>query len=806
MTKRSTNLIDFNFDSELRTYLQKLFCEIIELAGSKNKLFHEWKYNFTYLHGNLDTQRNLNIISSIDSHGIELKNEIDLYSFIYSLEIIYITIVDEIGKKFIKSKNKEQVVNYYIPSLYILPSSRTILQLRKYIQCSLNNIHDLLLTNGDVLKDLYEKIFDKKIRHSLGAFFTPDWLCEYIVSDLPLEKNIKITDPTCGSGSFLCAVIDKKHFTYLDNNTVFAFGLDINPLSVFTAKTNYLLRINSFGDNFILPIFQCDIAGNELVLSQMNPLIGTYTISVDGISLNIKKDFRIEYSEFCNFYALCIEGDSNAEIHDEFLKVLYTNIIKQNFSPQLLLYLLDKIALHAIPKSDYVVGNPPWVNWEYLPKEYREKTKNVWQYYGLFDYKGLNSIFVKEDISSLVTYISIDMFLKEGGSILFVLKESLLKSTKQAAGFRKFYIQHNNTQLRPIRVDDLTSLRVFDGSASKSIILKIEKGSKAVYPIDVRIWQKRRKFNHKSSLQDVLGSIDFSCTKAAPSSFSSTSGFAYTSGKEYCSGVSAYKARIGVYTGGANALYWFNITKKINQNSVEVKNITERTKVFIPDFTRHIEIDMLYPLVTGRDIGMWRSTYSKYILIPHSATTKMSPISLDEIGINCPLTASYFYEHETYFKSRKGFTSFDRNIFHNNFHAIQRIGEYSFTKYKVCWKYISREFIVCVVSRVEDVFLGNKIVIPNEKISYISMDDEDEAYYVCGILSSHPFKEAIEGRMNSTQISPAIIEDINIKKFDKKNTLHRKISKLCKDGHLNSGDIPNCLAKINLLVSKLYDS
>ncbi len=39
-------------------------------------------------------------------------------------------------------------------------------------------------------------------------------------------------------------------------------------------------------------------------------------------------------------------------------------------------------------KFDFVVGNPPWVSWVNLPKQYREISKDLWEKYGLAKKKG----------------------------------------------------------------------------------------------------------------------------------------------------------------------------------------------------------------------------------------------------------------------------------------------------------------------------------------------------------------------------------------------------------------------------------
>ena len=51
---------------------------------------------------------------------------------------------------------------------------------------------------------------------------------------------------------------------------------------------------------------------------------------------------------------------------------IWTRLLKNSFAPLLM------------GKFDFVVGNPPWVRWGYLPEGYRDATLKLWKEYGLF--------------------------------------------------------------------------------------------------------------------------------------------------------------------------------------------------------------------------------------------------------------------------------------------------------------------------------------------------------------------------------------------------------------------------------------
>ena len=125
----------------------------------------------------------------------------------------------------------------------------------------------------------------------------------------------------------------------------------------------------------------------------------------------------------------------------------------------------------------------------------------------------------------------------------------------------------------------------------------------------------------------------------------------------------------------------------------------------------------------------------------------------------------------------------DRPILKQYYYTLQRIGSYTFAKYKVCWRYISKVFTPAVVEYAQDKYLGRKNIIVNEKIIFIGTDNRDEAYYLCGVLSSTPYRRTIENYMVGTQITPSIINRLYIPIFDSQDNQHLEISKLCYQGH-----------------------
>ena len=115
----------------------------------------------------------------------------------------------------------------------------------------LNNTHK----SQDFFKRLYEAMVPAAVRHSLGEYYTRKWLAENVVDEaiaLTSVKEWKGLDPCCGSGTFLNVMIDRilsevkdlSRKEQLKEVLSRVKGIDLNPITVLTARVNYFLNIS----------------------------------------------------------------------------------------------------------------------------------------------------------------------------------------------------------------------------------------------------------------------------------------------------------------------------------------------------------------------------------------------------------------------------------------------------------------------------------------------------------------------------------------------------------------------------------
>ncbi|MDE7220421.1 MAG: N-6 DNA methylase [Oscillospiraceae bacterium] len=460
-------------------------------------------------------------------------------------------------------------------------------------------------------------------------------------------------------------------------------------------------------------------------------------------------------------------------------------------------------------KADLVAGNPPWVNWEYLPAAYRAKSQHLWSKYGLVSAKGPVLSFLKEDISVLMTCTAADRLLETGGTLALVLRQGIFKSARNGAGFRRFRLP-DGTGLRVLRVEDLSRLKVFLGASAGAALFFAKKGSDTAYPIPYARWEKlgRGPVDPRSSLPQALARVEVHEQQASPASPSDpaspwlTAPAEELAGLERMLGGNPYRARTGVFTGGANAVYWLSV-RSAEDGLVRAANVLARAKRKAEQVEAEIETDYLYPMLKGGSIRRWRTKYDTYILCPHTAETKLRPVPWEQLAADCPRTAAYLASFRETLDQRKGFAGWERVIQRQEFHAVLRVGAYTFAPWKVVWKYIASEFVCAVVGTVDDPYLGRKLLLPNEKVMYVSTDCEEEAYYLCGVLSSTPASRCVRGYMNPTSISAHVLEKLRIPAYAPADPIHREISSLCRAGH-GEEDPERCISEIDLLMEKLY--
>lgn len=687
----------------------------------------------------------------------------------------------------------------------------------------------------DILKKLYQYLVPKEIRHDLGEYYTPDWLAERCLNQLMYNGDPKhrILDPGCGSGTFPILAI-KRAKQYAEKNKMTPkdtlknilkniFGFDLNPMAVISSRTNYLLAIADllqYKDGEItIPIYLCDsilppegkTTDEDTIFPKKLPYIVRTSVGNFEFSHNIVARQNIQ-----ELALLLEEYVKNGKSTEAFLQRVKTRLSlgdeEYNEAKQTLtntfekLVELDKRGINGVwariiknafaplfvGQFDYVVGNPPWVNWDSLPEEYRSRllplNHNV---YELFPHSGLAARHGagKIDLSSLMFYVATDKYLKMGGKICFVITQTVFKSSGGSKGFRKFYISTSKCPVKIEQVDDMVDLNPFEGATNRTSIFSAVKGEKTVYPVPYLFWKRLEKGSIPMDLSfdDVLKSTKRIQLDAQPVDFSdNTSSWMAAKPRAIKAiskalGNSSYIAHAGAYTGGANGVYWVDIIEKHNQN-IKIQNLFDTGKRKVRSIEMFIESSLVYPLLRGKELQRWSSRSEHYIIVPQQNEDPKSAIPVTIMKNDFPLTYDYLNMLKAALDERK--SQVIRELADSQaFYFMYSVKTYTLCKYKVAWKYIASDLACAVISRKDDYFLGNKMVIPDHRVIIIGVDSKEEAHYICSVLNSIIARFIVKAYCVGTQLAPHIMNNILVPKYQIHNKLHKELARLSEICH-----------------------
>lgn len=711
----------------------------------------------------------------------------------------------------------------------------------------------------DVLKGLYEDLVPKDIRHDLGEYYTPDWLAELAIKNINLEidLDLKVLDPACGSGTFLVELIKLKRLIGEKNqesknlilNKILetVVGFDINPIAVLTARTNFLLSIaNLLQDQEIaIPVYLCDsiaiidkislqsIGDNTEEKVSKNILEhktseGTFKIHKDIIQKEIieplMEDIKIfvkkreDPSDFIDILKLNYKiseecFDSIEKLYTQILILdrqgkngIWANILKNLFIP------------YSLGKFDVIVGNPPWIQFEYLAVEYREKIKDLWDLYNLMIRDPRGKTFGgamaegNSDFSILFSYVVSDQYLKKGGILSFIISQKVFNMRLGGAGFRHFNIPNaeGDIPLKVLEAHDFTSFKPFPGAANKTGLIIWQKNAFNSYPVSYYNWQ--RKVSRKSiyayyNLEEVCQIIEPVEFQAQPIDLKNNlSPWQIAKNKDefefysLMKGNSDYKGQNGVHPSGANGIYIVKLIRKINTKLSQVRNIPDegRNKK-IKEISNEVNNDLLHRVVLGRNIEKWKINFRYHIIIPHTAESGWKAI--DEKTLKTKYTKTYlFLENFKEFLEKR--PKYIKRRPSHPYYILLDIRENTFSDIKVILRTMGNHLTAAV---------SEDMAIPFKTTTYISLDNLDEAYYLCGIMNAEIIESFVESYSPKGRSfgSPHIFDNIKIPKFNDINDLHKEISRLSKEAHLikkrkKSGDLNIIENEINEKVKNLF--
>jgi len=679
----------------------------------------------------------------------------------------------------------------------------------------------------DLLKKLYQRLMPREIRHDLGEYYTPDWLAEHVLNELGYEGQTdkRLLDPACGSGTFLVLAIkrlkkrcfreglnEQETLETILNNIV---GIDLNPLAVIAARTNYLLAL---GDLLVHRTREIDIPV-YLADSILTPAAGQKLFNQDRYEINtavgqfdIPSCLRThdQIDNLCNLLEECVVNEVDADVFldraknalgikdadwagqsggagaEAILRDLYsklTELHKDGLDGIWARILQNAFMPLFLGKFNFIAGNPPWVNWQYLPEDYRRTSLSLWHFHGLIPPGGISSMLghSKMDMSMLMALVASDRLLRDEGRLGFVITQAIFKMAGAGQPFRRFQLANSPEQpLRVERVHDLSDFQPFEKATNRTAVMVWRKGIATSYPVDYPLWQKtaaRTSISQDATLEEVktlTRRLPFVAEPISETDLTSpwiTGRPGAVHSARQVIGDSDYTAHEGVNTGGANGVFWVRVIHKRPDNMLVIQNVTEGIRRQVEQVTAEVEPELVYPLLRGRDVSRWEATPSLHIIMTRLPGMAGRTFSEREIARRYPRAQAYFRRFEAPLRARGD--SVLRRLMQTGtpYYALGAVAEHTFARYKVVWREQASEFTVAAVVAPDGI-----VPIPDHKLMYVSVESEDEAFFLAGALGNAISRYIVASYILNISTSTAILENLAIPRYDPTNKQHQSIS------------------------------
>lgn len=660
-------------------------------------------------------------------------------------------------------------------------------------------------TIRDLFKGIYERFIPREVRHALGEFYTPDWLAEHGLDLIEWDTSQSLTDPTCGSGTFLLEALRRRRLKHGDGvsaRTLLAGlnGIDLNPLAVLVAKGSLAVFLSPFldpSDPIRLPVYLADAINPASTAPGLFPSY-SYVIQTEiGPKEFSVPEAMIGHPDFFKLFAtirMLIDADfTTAKVistikpdldHMAFngsdlqtIETTVENLVslhEQGWNGIWCAILADRFAAGAIPPSSRVCGNPPWVKWSNLPQEYTKTIQEQCRRLGVFSSNtwvgGIES-----DISTVVTYQAIYHYLAPLGRLGFFLPGSVF-TTPSSAGFRTFSVGPERVECRVLLVEDFDEINPFDGVTNLPRFLAVERNAATVFPVPYRKWipadvpaSKLRRSANAEVFRQGAKCMDYTAVpvpggnKGRPWLIGSAQAQVVYA-KIFAGSERAYQARKGV-TADRNGVFWVYETSPRDEKTVTVRNAASVGKTKgIPEITAPIESRHLFPLLRGQGVKPFSAVPDRdlRIIVPQRG------IHGDpDLPANAPMTFKFLSRFKSELERRSSLKRFQKG---QAFYSLWSTGVYTFSPFKVLWREIGKSFAAAYVGSAPTRFAGEKPVIPDHKLYFIPVETEAEAAYLTGFLNAPLISDAVSAYASQLSLGVSVAEYLNIPRFDPNNT------------------------------------
>ena len=676
-------------------------------------------------------------------------------------------------------------------------------------------------TTRDLFKGIYERFIPREVRHALGEFYTPDWLAEHGMDLLEWGSADALTDPTCGSGTFLLEAIRRrrKADSGADAHTLLAglHGIDLNPLAVLAAKGSLAVFLSPHLDPshpVRLPVYLAD-AINPAAVDMYSNYSHVLHTEVGPKEFSVPERM-ISHADFFRAFAkirTLIDADYTADrirssmqpmlesmgLDNSDIAVVGTTVDnlaalhEQGWNGIWCSILADRFAAGAIPPSSHVCGNPPWVKWSNLPREYALSIQQHCKDLGVFSTdKWVGGI--EADISTVITYQAAKHYLARDGRLGFFLPGSVF-TTESSAGFRKFSVDNGRLACKVLMVQDFQDIRPFDGVSNHPTFLLLQRDAPTVFPVPYTVWKaagdsaKLRMFASAERFRSTAEPVEWVGVPVPggdgtrPWLVGSAHDQAVFAKVFAADAKPEYQARKGVTT-DRNGIFWVYAAETDSPDIATVRNAAGIGKTKgIPEITATVEAEHVFPLLRGRGVAPFCAVPEQELRI---ILPQRSMHGDPDLAGKYPQTYKFLNRFKTHLEQRSSLKRFQKG---QPFYSLWSTGPYTFSPFKVLWREMGNTFAAAYIGSAAIGASGEKVVIPDHKLYFIPVETEAEAAYLTGFLNAPTVASAVSAYGAQLSLGASVAEYLRIPPYSDTDPHIAAISDLARSITARRGNI-----------------
>ncbi len=450
---------------------------------------------------------------------------------------------------------------------------------------------------------------------------------------------------------------------------------------------------------------------------------------------------------------------------------------------------------------DVVVGNPPWLTWTRLPNTWRRASERVWRRYGLWAVPkepGAPFSLASTDLATLVFAVALDRYVRDDGYVGLLTPDSLLTADPGGRAYRQF-------RLRPAvadrggdsidipfairHVDDWATIQPFaPAAANRPVFIAAQRGNvqgattpgtrwaRAGGRLGTGTWAEVRR-----GLEEKSGTY----RPVTPSVSTSAWLFQEAGAPELIEGGSnSWEFGKGLDTRGANGIYFVRLAQVDRQRKQSsIVNIPSAGRDKDVEGKRgRVELELLYPLLRGRDVQAWRAQPSTYFILPHNPDDLSRVLTAEDFRDKYPLARNWLRRHKDSLARRRTPPTRSWKMDGDDWCRVDGPLAYMHGEHLVVVREQQQRPAAALVESRYDFELGRKTApLIDHKLLFCSVPSKAEALYLCAMINSTPLQDLLESYGNSIAISPTTLRRLPIPAFDEQSDVQQAVIKIAEE-------------------------